>query len=501
MPLRKLRWPLVWLLGWLLLGSGATGFGAPRITEFQTSNEAGLADADGDFPDWIEIHNPDGVPVSLAGYSLTDAPTNPQKWVFPAVTLPAGGYLVVFASGKDRSDPAGPLHTDFQLSSTGEYLALLGPDGVTAVSAFAPGYPPQLPGESFGIDPTAAAPGWAYFRVPTPGAPNGNGRRAGPVIQPMALNPPAPTTGPLTIAVKVLPTNDAVGTVRLFYRRMFAAETGAGMVDDGTGGDAVADDGIWSATIPAAALAPGEMTRWRVVASDRVGVNTTAPAYHDPLDADQYYGTVAQDPALQTALPVLHWFTTNVARAGTTAGARGAVYYDGEFYDNVLFTVHGQSSAGFPKKSYNLDFNRGHHFQWSTNAPRVADIDLLSNWADKSKVRHVLAYEVMRRSGVAAHFAYTVRVQHNGAFFSTADLVEDADETYLERAGLNPDGALYKVYANTLNKDAGNTGNSGVEKKTRRSENNNDLQELINGLDLTGPALERYLYDHVDIPA
>ncbi|MCC6235092.1 MAG: lamin tail domain-containing protein, partial [Verrucomicrobiales bacterium] len=32
-------------------------------------------------------------------------------------------------------------------------------------------------------------------------------------------------------------------------------------------------------------------------------------------------------------------------------------------------------------------------------------------------------------------------------------------------------------------------------------ENNNDLQELINGLDLTGPALERYLYDHVDIPA
>jgi spore coat protein CotH len=85
-------------------------------------------------------------------------------------------------------------------------------------------------------------------------------------------------------------------------------------------------------------------------------------------------------------------------------------------------------------------------------------------------------------------------------FHSTADLVEDADEIYLERAGLNPDGALYKVYANLLNKDAGNTANTGVEKKTRKTENNADLQALIDGLDLTGPALERYLFDHVDLP-
>jgi hypothetical protein len=94
---------------------------------------------------------------------------------------------------------------------------------------------------------------------------------------------------------------------------------------------------------------------------------------------------------------------------GTLTGSRGSVYYEGEFYDNVLFALHGQSSSTFPKKSYNIDFNHGQHFRWSTNAP-VADIDLLTNWADKSKVRHVLAYEVMRKAGVAAHFAYTVRV-------------------------------------------------------------------------------------------
>ena len=121
-------------------------------------------------------------------------------------------------------------------------------------------------------------------------------------------------------------------------------------------------------------------------------------------------------PGFDTALPVLHWFTSNAAGAGTATGSRGSVYYEGEFYDNVLFTLHGQSSSGFPKKSYNIDFNRTQRFRWSTNAPRVADIDLLTNWADKSKVRHVLGYEVMRQAGVAAHFAYTVRVQQNGKF-------------------------------------------------------------------------------------
>ena len=187
-------------------------------------------------------------------------------------------------------------------------------------------------------------------------------------------------------------------------------------------------------------------------------------------------------------------------RRDLPGGSRGAVYYNGEFYDNVLFRRHGQSSASFPKKSYNIDFNRTQRFRWNANAPRVADIDLLTNWADKSKVRHVLAYEVMREAGVAAHFAHTVRVQHNGDFFSTADLVEDADETYLKRAGLNRAGALYKVYANSLNKDSGDNATKGVEKKTRRFENNADLQALINGLDLRGEALVNYLYDNIDIP-
>lgn len=488
------------MLGLITL-AGMSLRGAPVISEFAAANRSGLKDEDGEFSDWIEIHNPDAVALSLDGYRLTDDAANLRGWPFPSLTLPPGGYLVVFASGKDRRDPSQRLHTDFQLSADGEFLALVAPDATTMVSAYAPQYPPQADDESFGLDREGFPLVWSFFRTPTPGGANAQGTRAGPIVQALRVDPPTANSGPLRVAAKVLSTHQRVSQVNLFYRRMFVAEAVIAMTDDGNGADLVQGDGVWSATIPASSLVPGEMTRWRFEAMDTQGNKTLEPSYRDPLDADRYHGTVTRDPRIQSKLPVLHWFLVNPTAAGTTAGTRGSLFFNGEFYDNILFKLHGQSSAGFPKKSYNIDFNRGHHLQWSTNAPRVADIDLLTNWADKSKTRHVLAYEIMRDAGVAAHFAFTVRVQQNGRFFSTADLVEDADERYLERAGLNPEGALYKVYANLLNKDAGNTGNTGVEKKTRQTENNQDLQALIDGLDLTGTALERYLFDHIDIPA
>ncbi|MFT4546683.1 MAG: hypothetical protein ACI9MB_000626, partial [Verrucomicrobiales bacterium] len=67
------------------------------------------------------------------------------------------------------------------------------------------------------------------------------------------------------------------------------------------------------------------------------------------------------------------------------------------------------------------------------------------------------------------------------------------------RAGLNPEGALYKVYSNTLS--AGQTGNSGVEKKNRRSENNQDLTDFIAGINAgTTEQQWAFIYDNVNIP-
>src|SRR4051812_4412467 len=61
-----------------------------RITEFMANNQTTLADEDGDFRDWLEIHNGSDSPVNLGGWHLTDNPGNPDKWTFPSVDLPAG---------------------------------------------------------------------------------------------------------------------------------------------------------------------------------------------------------------------------------------------------------------------------------------------------------------------------------------------------------------------------------------------------------------------------
>jgi hypothetical protein len=182
---------------------------------------------------------------SLAGYHLTDNAAHLDKWTFPAVTLDSDGYLIVFASGKDRRDPAGQLHTNFRLAADGEYLALVAPDGVTVDSAFAPAYPPQFDNQSFGLSQPESSPVWSFFAIPTPGAPNGIGTPAGPVFDAVDKNPPQQEAGPLTITATVRQVNGPVAMVNLYYRRMFGSETMVPMRDDGTGGDVMATIFSW----------------------------------------------------------------------------------------------------------------------------------------------------------------------------------------------------------------------------------------------------------------
>ncbi len=74
----------------------------------------------------------------------------PAKWTFPPVNLSSGGYLRVYATGKDRTSNPARLHTNFSLGINGEYLALVKPDGTTVADEFAPEYPPQIAGISYG---------------------------------------------------------------------------------------------------------------------------------------------------------------------------------------------------------------------------------------------------------------------------------------------------------------------------------------------------------------
>ena len=144
--LSRLLFGLVWVLSFALLPAKSQVI----ISEFMADNKHTLADEDNQFPDWIELYNTSASTVNLAGWALTDDATHQAKWTLPNTNLTAKGLLVVFASGKNRSVPGRPLHTDFSLKASGEYLALLKPNGSVATE-FAPTFPQQYPDISYGL--------------------------------------------------------------------------------------------------------------------------------------------------------------------------------------------------------------------------------------------------------------------------------------------------------------------------------------------------------------
>ena len=141
----------------------------PVITEIVASSSTTAADAIGDHPDWIELHNPADEPIDLAGWTLSDDDDPTSFWEIPELVLEPGDHVVVFASGRGVPDADGNLHTDFHLDRDGEPVVLTGPDGITIIDRLPPVPVPR--NASFGRDP-ADPDRLCWFAVPTPGEPN-----------------------------------------------------------------------------------------------------------------------------------------------------------------------------------------------------------------------------------------------------------------------------------------------------------------------------------------
>ena len=166
--LNKLKRLLI--ISWIFTLFPFWGFSQPQvllINEILAINDSVLADEDGEYSDWLEIYNPSTIPVNLSGLTLSDSKANRGKWVFPDMEIPAGEFLVVFASGKDRTDPGGELHTNFSLSGSGEYLGLFHPYG-EVIYEYSPAFPAQVEDISYGLYHGELV----HFNVPTPGADN-----------------------------------------------------------------------------------------------------------------------------------------------------------------------------------------------------------------------------------------------------------------------------------------------------------------------------------------
>ena len=136
------------------------------INEAVSSNIE-FEDEDGDSEDWLELYNNGDQAVSLAGWSLTDDPLEPQQWLLPDRVLAAGEYLRIWASDKDLSVAGEPLHTNFKISSDGETLYLHTQTGALKHSLEVSGL---RSGASIGLSKTNQAT--VFYDTPTPGAEN-----------------------------------------------------------------------------------------------------------------------------------------------------------------------------------------------------------------------------------------------------------------------------------------------------------------------------------------
>ena len=146
-------------------------FGQLHVNEAMMQNTTTIADNFNQFDDWIEIHNSSASAIDLAGYYLTDDPTNLDKHEILSgnstlTTVPANGYLIFWA---DEDGLQGINHLNFRISDQ-ETILLVDPNGQTIISSLI--LPNLRDDESYGrvLDGSATS---RIFEVATPLQSNG----------------------------------------------------------------------------------------------------------------------------------------------------------------------------------------------------------------------------------------------------------------------------------------------------------------------------------------
>ena len=95
------------------------------VSEVMSGNTRTLAAEDGQYYDYIELVNLSGADVDISGWYLSDDAADTMAWRIPDGTVvPAGGYLLFYASGNDAG-----MHTNFRLSAEGEAAVLTNAKG------------------------------------------------------------------------------------------------------------------------------------------------------------------------------------------------------------------------------------------------------------------------------------------------------------------------------------------------------------------------------------
>ena len=297
--------------------------GTLMINEIVPTPRSGLRDEDDELSDWVELYNAGTQDIRLGAFALSDDETKPLKWTFPKDALiPAGGYYIVFCSGKDKIEESTLYpHTNFSINNEEETLVLSTVTGELVDRVTVKGVDRDM---SYGRDP--ATLNWRVFTMPTPGAPNNQAgaNRADQYLR--ALNPTGVYLSEVMSSasqVKAFPDLGAGDWVEIF--------NSSGQAWD-LSGWGLSDNINWPRkwTFPqGTAIQPGE---YKVILLDKYeGVNTNAAQLRASFGLTRAGGemmTLSNADGRVLDRLYLPEIPTDISY-GRTLGMNGFFYYDG----------------------------------------------------------------------------------------------------------------------------------------------------------------------------
>ncbi len=535
--------------------SSATFVTPPYTPPSIVINEVHYDEDDKTIPaEFIEIHNMSNEPVRLGGWELTGA----VDFTFPqGTTLRVGAFLVIaedpptMRSQFGYASALGPW--EGKLRNSGETINLRDQGGnVVSRVDYKLGFPWPTVGDPVGnpavspsiqlIDPLLETDLGGSWRSapPTPGAQNAvYNTQAPPQTRQVVHTPTQPASGQPVVISALITDPDGVSSATLSYQIVNpgdyfcrylkfndngtpnydsryennASWTTMRMADDGTGDDLVADDGIYTVTLPGSLQTNRRLVRYRITVSDPRGNSVTVPYDDDPQPNFAYFvydGTPAwvgqihpgdrkanYSGELMSSIPTYFLLSkeewVNNSQFGGYGGSEylwpGTLVYEGKVYDHIRYRPRGGGGRFHDGKNHwKFDFHRGRRFQakdeygreygtrwsklnFSAISQRVSEghrgeqglfegvgfrlFELCGTAA--SKTHYIQFYVVDNSSATGAN-------QYEGDYYGLFLVIEQLDGQFLDEHDL-PDGNLYKI-----EEYSGRSNNQGPTQVTDRSD-------------------------------
>ncbi len=310
------------------------------INEFCASNSNLIADPQGQYDDWIEIHNASNEAMNVGGMYLTDDVAQPTRWRIPTnnpttTTIPAGGYLLIWADG-DMGQPG--LHANFQLDAGGEELGLFAADGVALIDSVV--FDSQTADISYGRYPDASCH-WRLMASPTPGDANVSVYQ-GIVAEVEFSHDNCLCYAPISVAM----TTKTEGAFIYYTLDGSSPYSYARGVPMGTGYGAPVTISK-ATTLKVVAWKPGwkptdvQTRRYVFLGGDVQSFSSNLPIV--------VIDTLGKAPGQGEETPAFACFID------TTSQGRARITDKPDLVSNAGINIRGKSSSGFPKKQYHLE--------------------------------------------------------------------------------------------------------------------------------------------------